>query len=102
MKLYSPSANFVKISTVKVILSLKTYINFGPHSPLLLSVLDEIRCKIWHIMPLTFSHLRKNRSSTDSILLMWYSYCMSTIDIIIIINNIIIRSYIQKRSVFRQ
>jgi len=90
MKLYSPSANFVNISTVKTILSSKAYINFGPHSPFLLSVLGEIRCKRWHIMPLTFSQHRKNRSSTDRILLMRYSYCMNIIHVIIIIIIIII------------
>jgi len=88
MKLYSPTANFVKISTVKSIFSLKVYVNFGPHSPFLLSVLGEIRCKRWHTMPLTFSQHRKNRSSADRILLMRYSYCMIIIHVIIIINNI--------------
>lgn len=83
MKLYSPSANFVKIKKVKAILSLKAHINSGPHSPFLLSVLGEIRCKRWHIMPLTFSQFRKNRSSTDRILLKRYSYCMIIIHVII-------------------
>lgn len=81
MKFYSPNANFVNISTVKTILSLKAYINFGPHSQFLLSVLGEIRYKRRHRMPLTFSQHRKNRSSTDlfflwGTLIVWLSFIL--------------------------